>query len=233
MFFHACCHVWPQLLKYMGSHSYCTCWAFSLWCKCLICHQTLTQRCHQKSHVRYEWRKWDCHWNVSFLQLRSCDFTSMSLLFNCDMVPEYNSHVIWMQHKPRRLSVYLAGWVVGPGRRSSAHFRKSIDTPWGQQLTEAGSLALPCLLYSLRSNLLWISFMKRDHFSSLSFTDSLIGSSCLVALPPSHLWATKGEVWIFSPGSRRKNVPVQMNKPFSKRALSLCPAHTVPEIPLA
>lgn len=30
-----------------------------------------------------------------------------------------------------------------------------------------------------------------------------------------------------------ENMPVQINKPFSKQALSLGPAHTVPEIPLA
>lgn len=131
------CPVWPQLLKYMGSHSYCTCWAFSLWCKCLICTQTWTQRRHQKTEDEIVIETFHFYsFGRGILLPCHCFFT---MIWSRYIIPT------WFECStplPRRLSVYLAGWVVDTGRRSSAHFRKSMDTPGGQHLTEAGSLAL-------------------------------------------------------------------------------------------
>lgn len=148
------CLFWPQLQKYIGCHSCCICRGFSLQYKYLICHQTWTQRHHQKSHVSGEWTRRstvrDFDWN--FLKFYS--FGGAILLpCHCFLTTTIrNSYVIWMQLKPSKLLVYLAGWVVGTGScstESSAHFTKSIDTLWGQNLTVAGSPALcPPIVFS-------------------------------------------------------------------------------------
>lgn len=76
--------------------------------------------------------------------------------------------------------------------------------------------------------------MRWDPSSSLSFTGSLIHFSRLGALLPSIPSDIHQRVGAdLFPWLEAENVPVQINEQFSKRALSLRPAHTVPEIPLA
>lgn len=157
---------WPQLLKYMGSHSYCTCWVFGLRLTCLICLQTRTPTHHQKSHVTYEWRRWST----------ARRFLLQPFIFTASIVRFY-FHVtaFWLSSGPRLAVIpmwlerstcpagclcvwVVSGWPDSRSSQSSAHLMKSIDTIGATSDNSWRPGSLPAffglLLYSFRSNLL-------------------------------------------------------------------------------
>lgn len=96
-------------------------------------------------------------------------------------------------HEAQALQVVcVVGWQGGQNSQGSVHFTKSTHRLSVQHLIIAGSPALclcgffccpfGSLLYSFRSNLLGISFMKWDHLPVLCFTASLIHFSFRASL---------------------------------------------------